>query len=237
MKPIQALLALFAFAFLPLHAASLDDLTWTTTAGEVTITDCNEATTGELVIPDTIEGNPVTSIGEKAFLSCTSLTSITIPDGVTSIGGQAFAYCTSLKSITIPDGVTRIGFAAFNNCSSLTSITIPDSVKSIGYQAFSSCTSLTSITIPDGVTIIGSSTFRNCNSLTSITVPDGVTNIAGHAFMSCSSLTAITFLGDAPINKNDIFKESSPTIYHKPEAKGWGVTFAGRPVKLITEKP
>ncbi|MDB4735946.1 leucine-rich repeat domain-containing protein [Akkermansiaceae bacterium] len=114
---------------------------------------------------------------------------------------------------------------------------MPDGVTRIGYQAFSSCTSLTSITIPDGVTIIGSSTFRNCNSLTSITVPDGVTSIADHAFMSCSSLTAITFLGDAPINKNDIFKESSPTIYHKPEAKGWGVTFAGRPVKLITEKP
>ena len=64
MKPIQALLALFAFAFLPLHAASLADLTYTTTDGKVTITDCDEAATGELVIPATIEGNPVTSIGD-----------------------------------------------------------------------------------------------------------------------------------------------------------------------------
>ncbi|MDB4401238.1 leucine-rich repeat domain-containing protein, partial [Akkermansiaceae bacterium] len=77
MKPIQVLLALFAFAFLPLHAASLDDLTWTTTGGEVTITDCDEAATGELVIPATIGGNPVTSIGIDTFRSCTSLTSIT----------------------------------------------------------------------------------------------------------------------------------------------------------------
>ena len=75
MKPIQALLALFVCAFLPLHAASLDDLTWTTTNGEVTITDGNEAATGVLVIPDTIGGNPVTSIGDSAFLNCTSLTS------------------------------------------------------------------------------------------------------------------------------------------------------------------
>ena len=64
-------------------------LKWTTTAGEVTITDCNEAATGELIIPDTIEGNPVTSIGESAFYYCRSLTSITIPDRVTSIGDIA----------------------------------------------------------------------------------------------------------------------------------------------------
>ena len=67
MKPIQALLALFAFAFLPLYAAGLADLTWTTTDGEITITDCDAATSGELVIPDTIGGNPVTSIGIQAF--------------------------------------------------------------------------------------------------------------------------------------------------------------------------
>ena len=47
MKPLQALLALFAFAFLPLNAASLDDLTYTTTNGEVTITECNESATDE----------------------------------------------------------------------------------------------------------------------------------------------------------------------------------------------
>ena len=62
MKLLQSLLAFFAFAFLPLHAASLDDLTYTTTDGKVTITGCDTAATGELVIPATIEGNPVTSI-------------------------------------------------------------------------------------------------------------------------------------------------------------------------------
>ncbi|MDB4745510.1 leucine-rich repeat domain-containing protein [bacterium] len=139
MKPLQALLALFAFAFLPLHAASLDDLTYTTTDGKVTITDCNEAATGELVIPDNIEGNPVTSIGNFAFFFCGGLTSITIPDGVTSIGYTAFYYCESLTSITIPDGVASIGDDAFSYCSSLTSITIPDSVTSFGSGAFQDC--------------------------------------------------------------------------------------------------
>ena len=70
MKSLQALLALFACAVLPLHAADLSDLTWTTTAGGVTITDCDQAATGELVIPNTIDFNPVTSIGRTAFALC-----------------------------------------------------------------------------------------------------------------------------------------------------------------------
>ncbi|MDB4506609.1 leucine-rich repeat domain-containing protein [Akkermansiaceae bacterium] len=192
MKPLQVLLALFALAFLPLHAASLDDLTYTTNNAEVTITDCDEAATGVLVIPDIIGGNPVTSIGDQAFRSCTSLTGITIPDGVTSIGDQAFAYCSNLTSITIGNGVTSIGDKAFYYCTSLTSITIPNSVTSIGNYAFYTCTSLTSITIPDSGTSIGYEAFYCCTSLTSISIPDSVTSIGDKAFAYCTSLTSIT---------------------------------------------
>jgi hypothetical protein len=47
----------------------------------------------------------------------------------------------------------------------------------------------------------------------------------------------VTFPGDAPKDGGRVFDEAAPTIYRKPEAKGWGDTFAGRPVKLISEKP
>ena len=67
MKLLQVLLALFACAFLPLHAASLADLTYTTTNGRVTITDGHEAAAVELVILDTIEAKPLTRIGFDAF--------------------------------------------------------------------------------------------------------------------------------------------------------------------------
>jgi hypothetical protein len=107
----------------------------------------------------------------KAFSDCSSLTNVTIPDGVTSIGGYAFSDCSSLTNVTIPDGVTSIGGYAFNNCISLTSITIPDSVVNIGNYAFCNCRSLTSITIPDSVTSIGIGAFEECGSLESITLP------------------------------------------------------------------
>ena len=191
MKPLQVLIALFTFAFLPLHAASLDDLTYTTTDGEVTITDCDQAATGEIVIPNTIGGNPVSSIGNYAFEDCTALTSMTIPDGVTSIEGSAFLNCNSLTNITIPDSVTSIGGGAFQNCSSLPSITIPNGVTSIGGGAFQRCSSLTSITIPDKVTSIGAEAFFECIALTSITIPDSVTSIGEYAFYNCTSLTSI----------------------------------------------
>ena len=77
-------------------------LTYEIADGQVTITDCNGAAKGELEIPAEIEGAPVTSIGEWAFRSCSSLTSIIIPEGVTSIGLAAFSGCSSLSSIVIP---------------------------------------------------------------------------------------------------------------------------------------
>ena len=169
-----------------------DPLTYEVVGDTVTITDCKETASGELVIPSTYEGKSVTSIGNGAFSSCSSLTSVTIPDSVTSIGYQAFCCCSSLTSVTIPDSVTSIGDKAFVGCSSLTSVTIPDSVTSIGVGAFQDCRSLTSVTIPDSITRIREYAFMACSSLTSVTIPDSVTRIGDAAFAGCSSLTSVT---------------------------------------------
>ncbi len=184
-----------------------------------------------ITIPD-----GVTSFGDLAFCDCTNLTSITIPDSVTSIGNNAFRGCHRLTNITIPDGVTSIGAGAFWGCASLTSITIPDSVTSIGKNTFYGCRNLTSITIPDSITSIGGGAFSGCGSLTGITIPDSITSISRDSFDYCFSLTRVTFLGDAPKDITD-FTISTPTIYRKPEAKGWDDTWGGRPVKLIGEEP
>ena len=75
-------------------------------------------------IPTLIQYNgkqyTVTSIGDRAFNGCSSLTSITIGNSVTSIGVQAFFGCSSLTSVTIGNSVTSIGEEAFSNCTALT---------------------------------------------------------------------------------------------------------------------
>jgi len=81
-----------------------------------------------------------------AFRSCTSLTSVTIPNSVTSIDHAVFHQCAGLTSIIIPNSVTTIRQSAFLGCTSLTSVIIPNSVTSIELFAFNDCDNLTSVT-------------------------------------------------------------------------------------------
>ena len=107
-------------------------------------------------------------IGDHAFDTCKSLTTVTIPDSVNSIGNAAFIYCESLSEIALSSSPTSIGHDAFFSCESLTRITIPDGVDSIGSSAFYGCVSLTEATVPASVTSIGDGAFNGCPSLTLI---------------------------------------------------------------------
>ena len=120
---------------------------------------------------------------------------VRILQGVTSIGNFAFMDCSSMTDVTIPEGVTRIGDEAFSSCNGLTSITIPGSVTGIGYEAFYYCASLSSITIPEGVTYIGKAAFDGCSGLTSLSIPASVTGVIGLSIDYCDSLTDI-YYGD-----------------------------------------
>ena len=134
----------------------------------------------------------VTAIGDEAFESCTSLTSVSIPSSVTSIGMHAFAYCSNLSSISIPNSVKSIGAVAFCGCTSLKSISISNSVKAIEFNTFWNCKSLTSISIPNSVKSIGICAFQNCSRLSSISIPNSVTKIEHSAFEGCTSLSSIS---------------------------------------------
>ncbi len=143
---------------------------------------------GQVAIPDVIEGKIVTGIGSEAFKWCTNLKSISIPSTVTTIGYSAFYGCTNLTSIKIPSSVSSIGSSAFQECTSLKSVELPSGITSIQGSTFYKCISLTDIELPSSVTSIGSQAFMRCNSLTRINIPSGVKSIGSYAFYECTSL-------------------------------------------------
>ncbi len=174
--------------------------------------------------------NSVTSIGEFAFESCDKLTSVNIPNSVTSIERGVFRGCSDLTSVTIPNSVTSIGEFAFEYCYSLTSVNIPNSVTSIGKTAFYGCGGLTSVSIPNSITSIGNETFEYCYSLTSVTIPNSVTSIGDDAFKYCSRLTSVTIgnsvtsIGEFAFSNCDSL--TSVSIPNSVTSIGWGA-FSG----------
>lgn len=202
------LLTMIPLGAVSVSAATYGGLTYEIVNGEAIITGCDGDSAGvvEIVIPETIEGYPVTIIDEHAFYGYEELIWITIPDSVTYIRDYAFKNCKSLFSVTIPDSVISIGWSAFENCYNLTSITIPDSVNWIGYMAFCECTRLTNVYISDvaewcDITFqsapsnplrYASKLYLNGELVRDLVIPDGVTRIRELAFSSCDCLTSVT---------------------------------------------
>lgn len=174
------------------QAATYGDYQYSVSNGEARI-DRYNGSGGSVTIPQSINGIPVTIIGNASFAVTSPLTSVTIPYGVRTIESWAFEGCR-LTNVTIPNSVTRIGIEAFTG-SGLTSIIIPGSVTSSegsDYGAFSYCSNLTNVIIQNGVTRIPANAFQGCRLLTSVTIPSSVTSIGGCAFDYCTSLTSVT---------------------------------------------
>ena len=148
----------------------------------------------------------LTSIGDRTFEDCSSLTSVVIPDGVTSIGEYAFRYCSSLTKVIIPDSVTSIGYYAFEGCDSLESVYITDLTAwmNIKFSSYANPLSngakllylngnlVTDLVIPYSVTSIDEYAFNGCSSLASVTISNSVTSIGSYAFNGCNNLTSVT---------------------------------------------
>jgi hypothetical protein len=147
---------------------------------------------GDVVVPDLIDGSPVTAIGSYAFSNCRSVTNVTIPESVTVIEEGAFWMCQGLRSLSLPSHLTSIEEALLQGCEHLESLMIPEGVTNIGAVAFNGCDSLTNVIVPDHVLSVGANAFHSCRNLTNLTIGRAVTTIGMGAFDYCYSLAAIT---------------------------------------------
>ena len=156
----------------------------------------------KVIIPETYEGLPVTTIYSNAFYNSDSIVTVIFPNSLTSISDYAFYGCDNLSSVIFPDnptpmarsasrnydGLTSIGDYAFYDCDSLISIDFPDTLTSIGDYAFRDCSNLSSIDFPDSLTSIGTYAFYGCDSLSSVVFPDSLTYLGSYAFWGCDQL-------------------------------------------------
>ena len=126
----------------------------------------------------------------EAFLECTNIKSVILPNTLTAIGTQAF-WGSSLVSISIPASVEEIRGSAFFGCSSLKTVTFGSKLKTIGSDVFLNCTSLTMIEIPASVETIEDQAFEGCSLLATVTFEKGSQLKTVDGFSNCTALTTV----------------------------------------------
>lgn len=196
MKVWVTLVLAAGFMLAPAHGETetVDGVEWSYNLrenGEAWVWRANPAR-GDLTIPSSLGGCPVTGVTDWSFEDCSGLTSVTIGNDVTYIGKFAFLRCSDLTNVSLGIGVQHIGIEVFRNCSSLMQVTIPDRVTNLASSVFSGCSSLKNVKIGDGVTSLGSGVFCGCSNLTNVVFGKSVTIIGKQAFLECTSLTSVT---------------------------------------------
>ena len=139
----------------------------------------------------------VTSLPTDAFMHCSTLKSITLPNTITEfVGDDHFYDCGNIQTIQMPtnSSFVKIPNYCFMYCYKLTSVNIPSSVTEIGTFAFSVCEKLSTIELPAGLTTIGNEAFGRTN-ISSITFPTGVTVLPDDVCYYCPNLNSVQMLG------------------------------------------
>ena len=179
--------------------------------GTITLTNGRSAT-GSITIPEAIEKGEesysVTSVENRAFIFCDTLTAVTFSGNVGSIGDNAFYGCGALESVTFSGNVGSIGYYAFAVCGALESVTFSGNIDSIGDEAFSHCFDLKNVTFSGDVDSIEDFAFWACTALESVTFSGDVGSIWDYAFLGCTELTTIYVPASMPEETVQIIRDA-----------------------------
>ena len=197
--------------------ASNDQFHYAKYSDHIVISSAKSSDIETLVIPDTIEGLPVTEIGIYAF-QFTKLKSVTFPDTLTEIGMYTFSYCDNLTEVTIPESVKKIGLRAFEECPALKTVNFPDHLVQTAEYTFNNTPWLDAqraknplvivngalidgrtcegdVVVPSSVKYVAAGAFQKNDKLTSVVLPAGVTAIEPNTFWYCENLKSAELKG------------------------------------------
>ena len=168
-----------------------------------------------ILIPSEIDGKPVRSIGYEAFLGCSKIDGITIPDGILDIGDRAFTACSSMRELVIPSSVTNVGMEVISSCDSLTDLRIDAVLPTFGYKAFTH-SGLTNIVFAVGITNIDNYAFANNQHLETVRIPQSVQRVCTWSFdENCQALTT-AYVPYATVLEDEAFPPGCSIIRYGP---------------------
>ena len=162
---------------------------------------------GTVVVPDHIDGNTVTALGDGLFQNNLELTALSIPESVTVIGEQLLTGCRSLRVLRVPQlgatrdsegflsyffGATSPNGTGFRVPSSLDTVILTDTVKRIPENAFLECSRLRIVVLPESLQSIGAFAFFGCSQLHYLSLPQGLSELCSFALANCTSLYNLT---------------------------------------------
>ncbi len=148
----------------------------------IRITGYNGFDSERLILPPEIDGLPVVSIGEKAFMNA-SFSEIVLPNSIKAIMRYAFYGCANLHHIILPEEVIFLGESCFGS-SGIQSFSCPDSITVIPNGCFSSCLQLENVHFGNSIKKLGAGAFNNCNKLLQISIPESVREIERNCFLN-----------------------------------------------------
>ncbi len=189
----------------------------------------------ELIIPDTINGTPVTVIGDYFVSQSETVKRIQLPSGIKSIGRNAFTSCIDLESLNIPASVEEIGKFSFTDCSSLKNVDASGRYKFINGAIYKddriliAVPNASSVTIPSGINEIYDYAFYYNSNIKSVTLPASVEKLGEGVFAYCTNLEKVEIKGNHLKEMSDyIFAYSSLQYVVLPKS----VTTIGKMIHL-----
>lgn len=186
-----------------------------------------------VVIPEQIDGYPVTEIGEFAFYN-EEVQSVVFPSTLTKIGKQAFDLstlkefsfagdqtvevgesafaATDMEEIVVPKNIKNIPKGCFSQSAYAKSIVIEEGVETVGEFGFSTCQNVVSIKIPSTVTDISDYAFTNCIKVKNLIIANGVKNIGFQAFCGLLALTSVTLSKSITSIGEEVFRDCNNLV-------------------------
>ena len=150
----------------------------------LTLTGASNVGSGnsKIVIPDAVDGVPVTAIGKEAFKD-TEIQYVYFGENITEVGESAFEGCQLLYMAVLNDKLKTVGKSAFNRCTYMKELIVGDNIETIGEKAFFRCVYIEEFKLTDNIKSIGRGAFGRTN-IRKMEIPASITELKGCPFDS-----------------------------------------------------